>query len=72
MRVGAGDELPGEYESLLGKIEMEDPVSRRRVVRLLDAMEFSELSTDRRLPVVGLPAGKNKMVVGVPLSEKVI
>ena len=54
VRVGAGNELPRQHETLLGKVEVEDAVARRRVVRLLDAVLLGKLPPDRRLLVVVL------------------
>ena len=64
MRVGAGDELPGHHQALLGKIEVKDAVARRRVVRLLDAVQARELAADRRLLVVVVLAGEDEVIVG--------
>jgi hypothetical protein len=60
VRVGAGDELPRHDEPLLGEVEVEDAVARRRVVRLLDPVQPRELAADRRLLVVGLDPVKTK------------
>ena len=43
---------------------MEDAVARRRVVRLLDAVQPRELAADRRLLVVGVAAGEDEVIVG--------
>ena len=64
VRVGAGDELAGHHERLLRKVEVEDAVARRRVVRLLDAVEPRELPADRRLLVVVVFAGEDEVIVG--------
>ena len=52
MRIGARNELPGRDQPLLGKIEMEDAVSRSRVVRFLDPVQPRELTPDPGLLVV--------------------
>src|SRR5207253_1008748 len=62
--IGAGDELAGRHQPLLGKIEVKDAVSGRGVVRLLDAVQPRELAPDRRLLVIVFFAGKDEMVVG--------
>src|SRR5690348_14059788 len=40
MGVGARDEGTGHHEALLGEIEMEDPVARGRVVRLVNPLQL--------------------------------
>src|SRR5437868_6907029 len=42
VRVGARDEMPGEHESLLRKVKMENPVAGRRVVRLVERIALGE------------------------------
>ena len=64
MRVGAGNELPRQDETLLRKIEMENAVAGRCVVGLFNAVEGRELPTDRRLLVVVFFAGEDKVIVG--------
>ena len=64
VRVGTGNELPGHHQPLLGKIEMEDAVAGRGVVRLLDAVQPRELAADGRLLVVGVDAGEHEVIVG--------
>ena len=64
VRVGAGNELARQHQPLLGKIEMKDAVARRRVIRLLDAVEFRELPSDGRLLVVVFLAGEDEVIVG--------
>ena len=64
VRIGSGNELAGQHEPLFGKVEVEDAVARRRVVRLLDAVQARELAADRGLPVVDLLAGEDEVVVG--------
>ena len=57
MRVGAGDELAGHHQPLLGKVEVEDAVARRGVVRLLQMpCSARELAADAGLLVVGVDA----------------
>ena len=64
MRVGARNELTRDDEALLGKVEMEDAVARRGVVRLADLMLLRELAADLRLLVVVLLAGEDEVIVG--------
>ena len=49
VRVSAGHELSGHDEALLGKVEVEDAVARRRVVGLFHALLSRELAADGRL-----------------------
>ena len=63
MRVRPGDELARQDEPLLREVEVEDPVARRRVVRLLEAVHPGELAADRGLARVVLPAGEDEVVV---------
>ena len=65
MRVGAGNELPRHHQPLLGKVEVEDAVARRRVVRLLDAVQRAR--TRGRSPVClssSSLAGEDEVIVG--------
>ena len=65
---------PGSDEPLLGKIEMKDAVARRRVVRLLDAVQPGEVAADRRLLVVVSLAREDEMIVGdrrLPREDRV-
>ena len=55
---------PGMHQPLLGKVEVEDAVAGRRVVRLLDAVQPRELAADARLLVVGVDAGEDEVIVG--------
>ena len=64
VRVGAGNELARHHQPLLGKVEMEDAVAGRRVVRLLDAVMRRELAADRRLLLVVVLAGEDEVIVG--------
>ena len=64
MRIGARDELAGHHQPLLGEIEMKDAVARRRVVRLLEAVNAGELAADRRLLVVRLDPREHEVIVG--------
>ena len=64
MRVGARNELPRHHQALLGKVEVEDAVAGRGVVRLLDAVHARELAADAGLLVVGVAAGEDEVVVG--------
>src|SRR5207245_10356156 len=64
VRVGAGDERAGENELLLGEVEVEDPVARRRVVRRRYPVPLRELTPDAGLLVVGLAMVEDEMVVG--------
>ena len=64
VRVGAGNELARHHQPLLGKIEMEDAVAGRRVVRRLDAVDPRELAADPGLLVVGVDAGEHEVIVG--------
>ena len=52
VRVRARNELPGQHEALLRKVEVEDAVARGRVVRPLDVMLRRELASDAGLLVV--------------------
>ena len=63
MRVGARDERSGEDELLLGEIEVEDTVARRRVVGPSDAVSLRELAADPGLLVVGLAMIEDEVVV---------
>ena len=64
MRVSAGDERAREDELLLGEVEVEDPVARRRVVRRRYPVPLRELTPDAGLLVVGLAMVEDEMVVG--------
>ncbi len=64
VRIGARNELAGQHQALLRKIEVEDAVARRRVVRLLEAVRRRERRANRRLLVVLGLAGEDEVVVG--------
>src|SRR6266536_3878497 len=61
--VRAGYEPSRQHQALLRKVEVEDPVARRRVVRLLDPVPPRELTADRRLSLIGFLARKHEVVV---------
>ncbi len=63
MRVRTRDERARYDQALLGKIEMEDPIARRRVIRLADTVQRREIAPDRRLLVVRVPPGKHEVIV---------
>jgi len=63
VRIGARDELSGDNEPLLGKVEVKDAVARRGVVRLLDAVQLGEAGADRGLLVVVGPSGEDEVIV---------
>src|SRR6185369_12664754 len=74
VRVGARDELARNDEPLFGKIEMEDAVTRRRVVRLLDTVQPRELAADGGLLVIVSLACEDEVVVGdgrLPRKDRV-
>src|SRR5213083_2914934 len=59
-----GMNWPGVTSACSGEIEMEDPVARRRVVRLLDAVQPRELPSNRGLLVVVWLPREDEVVVG--------
>src|SRR5437867_1027326 len=63
VRIGARYERAGEHELLLGKVEVEDSIARRRVMRPLDAVPLRELAANTGLLVVGLPMVEDEVVV---------
>ena len=64
VRVGAGNELSRHHQSLLGKVEVEDAVARRRVVRRRQLLRARKRAPDRGLPVVVFAAGEDEVIVG--------
>ena len=64
VRIGAGHELAGQDQPLFGKVEVEDAVARRRVIRPLEAVQAGERAADGGLLVVGLDAGEDEVIVG--------
>jgi hypothetical protein len=64
VRVGAGHELPRQDQSLLGEVEVEDPVARRRVPGLADLVLGGEGAADRGLVIVLDLPREDEVVVG--------
>src|SRR4030095_6470017 len=64
VRISARNELSWKHEPLFREIEVEDAVTRRCVVRRLQALLVCECAADARLLLVILPAGEDEVVVG--------
>src|SRR5207245_4956301 len=64
VRVVARNELTRHDERMLGKIEVKNPVARRRVERLLDAVQLCKRAADRRLLLVVFLAREDEVIVG--------
>jgi hypothetical protein len=64
VRIRAGNELPRHHETLLGKVEVENAVARRRVIRLHQPVYTREFPADARLLVVVGLAREDEVIVG--------
>ena len=64
VRIGAGNELTRQHEALFRKVEVKDPIARRRVVRRRQALLSRECATDARLLLIVITPGEDEMIVG--------